>query len=218
MFDAIVFDMDGVIFDTEKVSKITWLYAGKIMDIFDIENSYLDCIGLNRFDRGEYFYKKYGKAFDYERFMTIVKTKFNDILDNGGLVFKEGAKELIEYLNENAYLIALATSTNKDSTYHHLKKYNLENSFKYIITGDTVTHSKPAPDIYLSACEKLNVLPENTLAIEDSFNGVNSAYNANMKVIMVPDMRNPTDDIEKKLYKKYDNLTLLLKDLKADKI
>ena len=75
-----------------------------------------------------------------------------------------------------------------------------------MITGDMVEHSKPEPDIYLKACKELGVLPEEAIAIEDSPNGIRSAYRAGMKPVMVPDLIEPTPEIEAMLYKKFDSL------------
>lgn len=97
----------------------------------------------------------------------------------------------------------------------NLEQTGLTHYFQQIITGDMVEHSKPAPDIYAKACEALAVASENAAAVEDSYNGIYSAYRAGMKVVMVPDMVMPTPEIEAMLYRKFSTLSEALDDMKS---
>ena len=123
-----------------------------------------------------------------------------------GVPLKEGVKEILEYLTENGYIVGLASSTGRGSVMEHLEQTGLTHYFRTIVTGDMVEHSKPNPDIYLKACEELGVSPVNAIAIEDSPNGIRSAYRAGMKPVMVPDMIEPTAEIEAMLYGKFYSL------------
>ena len=101
----------------------------------------------------------------------------------------------MDYLKAENYKIGLASSTRKFRVLENLEKSGFTNYFETIIGGDMIEHSKPNPDIYLLACKELGVNPAETFAIEDSPNGIRSAYNAGMKPIMVPDLLEPTEEI-----------------------
>ena len=118
----------------------------------------------------------------------------------------KGAGELLTWLQEKGVKIALASSTGQEKVLSHLRIADFTDFFQVVIGGDMVEHSKPLPDIYLKACELLGVKPENAIAIEDSPNGIRSAAAAVMLPVMVPDMVEPTPEIEELLYHKCDSL------------
>ena len=111
---------------------------------------------------------------------------------------KAGVFELLDYLKEQGKNIALATSTRRQTVLYQLEQAGILNYFDEIITGDMVTKSKPDPEIYLMACEKIGVDPQNAFAIEDSYNGIRSAQAGGLRAIMVPDLL-PADDEMKEL-------------------
>ena len=186
---AIVLDMDGVLFDTERVGDAAWRKAAKEMGFTEIENAIAACRGLNRTDTRAYFERQY-PSFDYLAFHERNHLIMAEMLAQG-MPVKLGAYELLEWLKEQKWKIALATSTGKESTKHHLKSAAMTEYYEVIVTGDQVEHSKPHPQIYEIACQQLDVPPAYAYAIEDSPNGIQSAFDANMRVIMVPDMVKP---------------------------
>ena len=115
------------------------------------------------------------------------------------------AKECLEYLQPK-YRIALASSTRNELVIRQLKNANVLEFFEVIVTGDMVLHSKPDPEIYLKACEELNIPPENCIAIEDSPNGLKSAFFAGLNTIMVPDKIQPNEELNQFIWKKCDSL------------
>ena len=115
----------------------------------------------------------------------------------------------LEYLKENRIPTALASSTRRTAVMEHLDRAGITSYFQKIICGDMVEHGKPAPDIYLKACEELGVAPGQALAVEDSFNGIRSAYAAGLYTVMVPDQLPPTEEILALVDKKCDSLTEL---------
>ena len=211
MIKAFVFDMDGVIYDTERICRIAWKEAAQIHQLDRIEEDLDACTGLNRHDTELYFKNKYGADFDFASFNQRTRQYSKDYLAQHGVPLKPGVVELLEELKKRNCPIALATSTHKESAMAHLTETNLTKYFDAIITGDMVTHSKPDPEIYLIACKALATNPHNCAAIEDSPNGIRSAYNANMNAIMVPDLIAPTEEISKLLSYRFDSL-LELKD------
>lgn len=117
-----------------------------------------------------------------------------------GLPMKPGVREILYYLRAVGYRIALASSTRTESVLRHLEQAQIRDCFEVVTGGDRVEHSKPLPDIYLITCRELGVSPQNAVAIEDSPNGIRSAYAAGMHPIMVPDLIAPTPEIQKLLY------------------
>ena len=119
---------------------------------------------------------------------------------------KTGVREILNFLQEAGYKIGLASSTKYESVIHHLETTGIREYFSVIVTGNMVEHSKPQPDIYLLACEKLGVKPDEAYAIEDSPNGIRAAHRAGMKPIMVPDMIKPDEEMKELSYQIFENL------------
>ncbi len=107
-------------------------------------------------------------------------------------------KELLAYLKAHHYKIALASSTRRYTVTLQLRNAGIIEDFDAIICGDMVEHSKPHPQIYQTACQAIDIKPSEAYAIEDSYNGIRSAYNAGMHPIMVPDLMPPTAEMEEK--------------------
>ncbi len=194
---AVVFDMDGVLFDTEKLCMDSWCTIAKEQNVPDMEEVFPKCIGRNAKDTEKIIYEHYGKDFDYEGFCKITSEWFWNYVEEKGLPVKIGVREILDYLQKEGYAIGLASSTKYSSVMHHLAEAKITDYFSVVVTGDMVEHSKPNPDIYLLACERLGVSPKEAYAIEDSFNGIRAAYGAGMKPIMVPDLLSPDEEMEK---------------------
>lgn len=216
--DAVVFDMDGVLFDTERISCECWKEAGEIMRLGDISEGISGCVGLNRNDSTALMYRLYGEDFPLEEFRTLTGARFRQRIEEQGIPLKEGVREILDYLSGKGYRIGLASSTAKEIVTGHLERTGLSGYFKAVVTGDMVEHSKPEPDIYLKACEELGAAPENAVAIEDSPNGIRAAYRAGMKPVMVPDLIQPTQEIEEMLFQKFSSLPEFLEYLERQEI
>ena len=196
MTKAVVFDMDGVLFDTERLCQDSWIEVANRRGLPDMEIIFPKCIGRNANDSRQIVLEAYGADFDYEVFRREASDWFWKYLEENGLPVKEGVRELLNWLKEQGWRIGLASSTRRSSVISHLEQAGIKDFFEEIITGDMVEHSKPLPDIYLLACRKLMVDPAETYAIEDSPNGIRSAYRAGMKPIMVPDLLSPDGAME----------------------
>ena len=194
-YQAVVFDMDGVIFDTERLVIEFWKEVAKKHNIPNIEHTCIQCLGTNRVRTREIFLGNYGADFPYDPYRAEVTELFNTHYKGVPLPTKPGVRELLSYLQEQDIKVGLASSTAQHLVRDEIGTAGLLPYFQTLVCGDMVEHSKPAPDIFLKACEILNADPTKSIAIEDSFNGIRSAHCAGMTPIMVPDQVQPTDEI-----------------------
>lgn len=196
MVKGAVFDMDGLMFDSERIVYEIWQ---KMMDEQGYEYSldiFKNTIGLKTDVTERYYKSLYGDDFDYPTFKIRSRELFFDRIASEGVPIKKGLFELLDFLKGNGIKIALATSTSTDSATKMLKKAGVFDYFDALVCGDDVTNSKPHPEVFLKASEKLGLTPEECIAYEDSINGIKSAHSAGMTTIMVPDYLQPTYEIK----------------------
>ena len=194
-YQAVVFDMDGVIFDTERLVIEFWKEVAKKHNIPNVEHTCIQCLGTNRVRTREIFLENYGADFPFDPYRAEVTELFNTHYKGVPLPTKPGVRELLSYLQKQDIKVGLASSTAQHLVRDEIGTAGLLPYFQTLVCGDMVEHSKPAPDIFLKACEILNADPTKSIAIEDSFNGIRSAHCAGMTPIMVPDQVQPTDEI-----------------------
>lgn len=192
---AVVFDMDGVLFDTERLITDCWMQLAKEEGLLRMQEVMETCIGTNTADTIQILKKEYGENFDVAFFLEKTSFLFHQFIKEHGVPVKKGVYELLSYLKQEEIPTALASSTKEKSVLSHLEQTKIRSYFKVIVCGDMVKHSKPDPEIYCRACEGLGVLPKDVYAVEDSFHGITSAYRAGIKPIMVPDLIKPTEEI-----------------------
>lgn len=198
--EAVIFDMDGVLFDTEKLCMDSWIAIAGERNMPDMEVFFPRCIGRNLTDTRILFDEFYGEKYDYEEFRKQASAWFHGYIEKNGVPVKKGVKELLEYLRRGGYKIGLASSTSRHSVEDHLERAGIREYFQSLTTGDMVEHSKPRPDIYLIACKSLEVNPAQTMAIEDSPNGIRAAHAAGMIPVMVPDLIAPDQEMREKSF------------------
>ncbi len=186
--NAVIFDMDGILFDTEKLIIDCWEIMAEKYGISGIREVCYECLGTNREMTKKIFLKHYGENVPYDDYQVELRALFTEYWQKNGMPVKPGVYELMESLKKAGIRIALATSTRKASVMPELENADLTKYFDVIVCGDMVSHSKPHPEIYLLAAEKLGVEPKDAFAIEDSYNGVRSAAAAGLRTIMVPDL------------------------------
>lgn len=195
-FEAVVFDMDGVIFDSEKLVVLCWQEIADKYGIQNIAEACQECLGLNREATKEKMLQKYGADFPYDTYKQEMSDLYHSRYSGGNLPLKQGVMEILTYLKENQIKISLASSTRSQVVIAELRDAGILHFFEQVICGDMVEKSKPEPDIFLKACEELLVELENVYAIEDSYNGIRAAHRAGLRAIMVPDMAAPTEEME----------------------
>ena len=191
---AIIFDMDGVILDSESISDITWKKAAEERGLSVTDEILNACRGSNKNDTIQTLKKYYGSDFDSEAFLERTSELFHQIEEKDGIPLLPYAKEILQYLKPR-YRMALASSTRGPTVLRQLRAAGVIDFFETRTTGEMVEHSKPNPEIYLMACKSIGVEPNECVAIEDSLNGIRSAHAAGLKPIMVIDKVQPTDEI-----------------------
>ena len=204
-FTGIIFDMDGVLTDTEQLGRHVWQEVGKQLGRPEPGDNYLDYVGRSWPDSLADFSRRFGADFPGEEFKARCQVLANEMMEQH-IPLKPGVFELLDFLKEHQVPISVATSTLSDRAIPRLKRAGLLPYFRSVTTGDQVVHSKPDPDIYLLACRELGMEPGQVLAIEDSRNGILSAHAAGMMPIMVPDLIPPTPELEALLCGKFDSL------------
>ena len=202
---AIIFDMDGVILDSESISDITWRKAAEEKG-YSVNDEILNaCRGSNKNDTIETLKKYYGSDFDSEVFLERTSELFHEIEEKDGIPLLPYAKEILSYLKPR-YRLALASSTRGPTVERQLRAAGVIDFFETRTTGEQVEHSKPNPEIYLMACKSIGMKPEDCVAIEDSLNGIRSAHAAGLHPVMVIDKVQPTEEIKKMCTAIFDSL------------
>lgn len=187
--------MDGVILDTEKLFFKYWRLACRMHGYEMTADMALHIRSMSAHFAVPYFKEIFGEAFDYQAVRATRKKLMEEDLSQNGIPLKPDIGKLLAYLKQNGILAAIATSTDYERTERYLKKLHLFEHFDKIICAPMVKVGKPAPDIYLYACEQLSLPPQECLAVEDSPNGIKSAYAADCKVCMVPDLTLPDEEV-----------------------
>lgn len=203
---AVIFDMDGILIDTERISFNAFKEVLSGYNYKMDEQFYLTMIGRNTKSIKELMLKEYGSDFPFEEVYDKKVKIAVDTIDRDGVIVKPGVHELIDYLNEKDYKIAVATSTRRERAHYLLEQIKIKDKVDYIICGDQVQNSKPDPEIFLKAAKGLNMSPEECIVIEDSDAGILAASRAGMKGINVPDMKKPDENMKKNAYKIFNNL------------
>lgn len=204
--DAVVFDMDGVIFDTETIALRSWQDTADAHGLGDITETAMKCVGRSTVDTIKIFEEAYGDRVSIDELHIQCVERFKEIMETEGIPEKKGARELLEFLNERGAKVALASSTSYDTVVRELKDADLFKYFSVIVGGNMIEHSKPEPEIYLLACEKLGVDPARSAAVEDSRNGIISASRAGMYPFLVPDIIRPDEEMIKLSHKQFNDL------------
>ena len=186
---TVIFDMDGVLFDSESVYIEGYVMYAR--EYPDIRETSLSCVGANGRKTREIFLQKYGKDFPFDDYYQKVKA----YVSSHPIPLKPGVFTIMNDLRGNGAKIALASSTSTASVMRMLDEAGLTEYFDVIVCGDMVSHSKPHPEIFLTAAERLGTEARDCFVIEDSYNGVRAAHNAGMRPIMVPDLLQPDEEI-----------------------
>lgn len=191
MIKYVIFDLDGVILDTETINVVSKVSKGKALG-YNIDPQFIKShFGMNYIDSEVEYKKEYGEAFPFQEVMKARKEYILSHINEFGVPFKKGFIELIKYLKENNYKCAIATSTRKDFLEEYKRKSSYFDMFDEIVTGEQISLGKPHPDIFIEAARRLSAPEDDCLVLEDSYMGIKAALGAKMKVCMVVDLLPP---------------------------
>ena len=201
MITAVIFDMDGLMIDSERVTFEGYKHVLAKHNLTLSLEAYKTLLGKPVKAVYELFHKDYGDDFDVEETIKAVHQYMADLFENEGVPLKEGLIELLKYLKENDYKTIVATSSQRHRVDHILELSGLQKYFDDSICGDEVTK------VFLKSCQKLGITPDEALVLEDSESGINAAYSAGIKVICIPDLKYPDHKFAIMTNKIMDNLS-----------
>ncbi len=207
---GVIFDMDGLMVDTEYVTYINYKRAMEESGYYLTLDMFKNTIGFRSADTRKYYESIFDTNFNYEEIRLKVVAYFWEYAEKNGIPLKKGIFELLEFLKENNIKCAVATSTARKRASRVLKETKLYDYMDAFIYGDMVTNGKPHPEIYLNACNLINADPTKCIGLEDSYNGIKSVYNAKMIPIFIEDLLPSTDEINKIIYKEVKDLTQVI--------
>lgn len=198
--EAVIFDMDGLMVDTERPARVFWLRALEEFDARLTEKQYLRIVGRTAVDSTVILKEMLGADFPVEECRARMRELYYADIAENGVPVKAGLLELVDFLRAESIGYAVATSTTRDITVRKLEITGLTSHFDTIVAGDEVTTGKPNPEIFLKAASLLGASPEKVFVLEDSLNGIRAAHAAGMIPIMVPDLVQPDDEIRSLAY------------------
>ncbi|MBM4203268.1 MAG: HAD family phosphatase [Gammaproteobacteria bacterium] len=188
---AVVFDMDGLLLDSERLALHTFIAACREFRFEPNLDVYRKCIGATYGVTEEILRRELGPGFPFEAVYASWSRRYDQHVHFRPLDIKPGAVELLQVLHDSGTPLALATSTRRPTAEKKLELARLDHFFQELVCGGETTHGKPYPDPYLKACELLNVSPEGCWAFEDSMNGTRAALAAGLTVFQIPDLIEP---------------------------
>ena len=196
MIKAAIFDMDGLMFDTERLVYNNWQ---QMLDEagydYNIE-MFKQTVGKRKKEVHLYYLSQYGDDFPYWEFADKGKARYVEIIKAKGIPVKKGLYNILEVCRKKGMKTALATSTSHATAVLNLESAGVLGYFDALVCGEDVTNGKPHPEVFLTAAYRLGVPPEDCAAFEDSINGIKAAYAAGMTTFMVPDLIPPTEEIK----------------------
>lgn len=193
---AVIFDMDGLMFDTERILMQAWDYAGEKIGIGKAGFMAIKTLGMNLSRSKQVWDEEFGDAYDLEALTKATLEYYNMFYAEHKIPVKNGLYILLEYLKNAGITMAVASSSPKEMVYQNLNRAGVKDYFSVIVHADMVNKSKPEPDIYLKASELLGVPASECYALEDAKSGLLSAYHAGCQVIMVPDLWQADEETE----------------------
>ena len=214
---AVVFDMDGLMFDSEHYVQKSWDIAGEKLGYGPLGYNIVNTLGTNLTNRKKYFLEHYGNDFPFDEFLQTYRKAYYDLAKDGTPA-KKGLHEILEVLKEKNLKIGVETSSTREHALDNFEREQITHYFDSIITGEMIEHGKPEPDIYVESCRQLKVDPKDAIALEDAINGIRSAHGAGMNPVMIPDIVQDTSKVDALLFGKCKSLLEFAEILKSIKL
>ena len=201
----VIFDMDGVISDSEAVYLAGYLHAAELYGLpeDDMREAVDRATGVTDDQERRIMTETFGHLpqFDMDRTYKACRDYFANVVETGQMQLKPGAKEILQYLKEQEIPVGLASSSPRRMIDKVLQRHDVLRYFDVIVSGDMVEHGKPDPEIFLTCAAKMGISSEEfkeTYVIEDSHNGIRAAFDAGMQPVMVPDRLAPNEEMRQK--------------------
>ncbi len=212
MIQGAIFDLDGLLVDTQKIYQIGMKEIGKKYEIAMTDSLAKEYTGASPDHIAKEIELKFsvdGVAYINDVLEYVAKQELND------LSLKPGVKEMLTYLQSFKIPMAVASGSPRALIDRNLKLVDIDAYFSVIVSTQEVEHGKPAPDIFLEAAHRLNVDPKHCFVFEDAINGVHAGVSAGCKTIMIPDRLKPEKDFYKTTYGIFDNLHAAMNQIKC---
>ena len=208
-----VFDMDGLMFDTERLVYEIWKEMlgerGLVLTLEDFKQT----VGKRKQEVQNYYFNKFGSDFPYWELSQIGRNRYLDYIQANGIPVKKGLNEILEAIKSRGGRIAMATSTSRKTAEINIENAGVAEYFDVLVCGDDVKNGKPHPEVFLTAAQRLGLQPQECAAFEDSINGIKSAHAAGMVTVMVPDLIQPTEEVLPMIDCLYEDLSQAAGDL-----
>ena len=206
----VIFDMDGVIFNTEELFMKLLIKNTAKRGYVLTEKMYTDTIGLAGDKLINQMYDFFGNNYPFYELSNETRNDIATHISENGIEVKSGIRELLIHLNDKNITCVVASSTNSKYVFDYLESAGLSQYFKAVFGGEMVENSKPAPDIFLKAMNDSGFDSSQSLVIEDSQNGILAAYNASIPVVCIPDLKYPMEEYASKTVGIVDNAGMLV--------
>lgn len=193
--ELVIFDMDGLMFDTERVYYEAWEQAAKFYGYEFNWDIYIQLVARNSRTIGMILRKIYGEDFPYEEASQKKRELADQILEKQGITKKAGLMELLDFLEAEGISKAVATSSTREKALAYLSLGGVKERFDHIVCGSDVVESKPNPEIFQVAAQALQKIPEKCMVLEDSKMGIKAAKAAGMYGVLIPDLVKADDEM-----------------------
>lgn len=203
---AVVFDMDGLMVDTESIYQLAWRKAAATFGYTLSDATLIATTGRPLADCYTILQAAVDGSFPMPAFVELWPRLWHEHVRVHGVPRKPGLIDLLDLLDTHNIPKAVATSTEYPEAFFTLQKAGIADRFSLIISGEQIVNGKPAPDIFLHAAERLGVAPQHCLALEDSEAGVLAAATAGMVTIMVPEIKHPAPHVVQRAYRVFPSL------------
>jgi len=203
---AVIFDMDGLMFDTENLTIPLWDTAGQKFGYRIPTNVVLKMVGISNVKSRSLLLEEYGNDFPYDEIRDELRQIVRSEIEKNGVPKKPGLDYILDCLSAAGIPFGVATSTRRETALYMLERAGVLNKFTAVTGGDEVENGKPAPDIFLCAAEKLGASPSDCVGLEDSTAGLRGLHAAGIKSIFIKDVLEPPPEVLASVWRRCDDL------------